>query len=92
MNAATRAEQTNCSFFIVSLLSLLSGLGVVVSADVAAPKLQKRPDSPAILKEKPAVPKPATGRAQVARIQPRAEQQASGRSVLKRTGQSFQNL
>jgi hypothetical protein len=39
MNAATRAEQTNCSFFIVSLLSLLSGLGVMFPADVAAPKL-----------------------------------------------------
>jgi hypothetical protein len=65
MNAATRAEQTHCSFFIVSLLSLLSGLGVMFPADVAAPKLQKRPDSPVILNEKPAVSKPASGRAPV---------------------------
>jgi hypothetical protein len=65
MNAATRAEQTNCPFFIFSLLPMVSGLGVMVPADVNAPKLQKRPDSPVILNEKPVVSKPASGRAPV---------------------------
>jgi hypothetical protein len=33
MNAAARAEHTNCLFFIVCLLSMVPSLSVMVSAD-----------------------------------------------------------
>jgi hypothetical protein len=92
MNAATRTEQPNSPFFIFSLLPMVPGLGVMVPSDVDAPKLQKRPDSPVTLMEKqwfqnlPAVERKAAG------VQRRSEQQASGRSVLKRTGRSFRGF
>jgi len=41
MNAAARAEHTKCHFFIVFLLSMLPGLGVMEPADVDASKFGK---------------------------------------------------